>query len=234
MPKYLLRLRKTSFLLMFLNSAMSLGSNKASSKDETTWHPISSLKLLIELSSLRGSPLSMGAESQASSSGGWLPPLSTLICEVWVVFCYFATLWVSSSWVGRDLPVSTISFPFYSLFLFGSAGSGLGGTGGWGRGKWDLGWGGGSFGCMNFPEESLSGWDSIRSSKLLWFFLWMPISSEVMVSPCCWESRSAAISSEEGGWLNTLNSSEDSDKVMIPFGFSSSFSSPSSSSWRTG
>ena len=59
MPKYLLRLRKTSFLLMFRNSAMSLGSNKASSKDEATWHPIPPLKLLIDASSLRGLPLSI-------------------------------------------------------------------------------------------------------------------------------------------------------------------------------
>ena len=65
MPKYLLRLRKTLFLLMFLNSAMSLGSNKASSKDEATWHPIPLLKLLIDASSLKGSLLSMGAGSQA-------------------------------------------------------------------------------------------------------------------------------------------------------------------------
>ena len=28
---------------------------------------------------------------------------------------------------------------------------------------------------------------------------------------------SADISSEEGGWLNTSNSFEDSDKVIIPF-----------------
>ena len=70
MPKYLLRLRKTSFLLMFRNSAMSLGSNKASSKDEATRHPIPPLKLLIDASSLRGLPLSMGAGSQVSASGG--------------------------------------------------------------------------------------------------------------------------------------------------------------------
>ena len=112
MSKYLLRLKKTSFLRMFRNLAMSLGSNKASSKNEATWHPIPPLKLLIDASSLRGSPLSMGARSQALASRGWLPPLSTLLCEVWVIFCCFAALWVSSSWVGQDLPVSTISFPF--------------------------------------------------------------------------------------------------------------------------
>ena len=237
MPKYLLRLRKTSFLLMFRNSPMSLGSNKASSKDEATWHLIPPLKLLINASSLKGLPLSMRAGSQASTFGGWLPPLSTLLCEVWVIFCYFVALWVSSSPVGWDLLVSTISFPFYSFFLFGSEGSGLCGVGGWGGGRGDLGVGGGSFGCAHFPDASLPSWDSIRSIRLLWFFLWMPISSEVVKSPCCWESRLVGISLEEGGWLNTSNSSEDSDKVTIPSGFSSSssssFSYPSSSSWRT-
>ena len=70
MPKYLLRLRKTSFLLMFHNSAMSLGSNKTSSKDEATWHPTPPLKLLIDASFLKSSPLSMGAGSQALAFGG--------------------------------------------------------------------------------------------------------------------------------------------------------------------
>ena len=40
----------------------------------------------------------------------------------------------------------------------------------------------------------------------------------------------ADVHSEDGGWLNTLNSSEESDKVTIPSGFSSSSLSLSSSS----
>ena len=171
MPKYLLRLRKTSFLLMFRNSAMLLGSNKASSKDEATWHPIPPLKLLIDASSFRGSPLSMGVGSQASDLEGWLPSLSTLLCDVWLTLCCLAALWISSSWAGQDLLASTTSFPFYSLFLFGSAWSGLVGKGGWGGGRGDLGGGGGSFGCTDFSGASLSGCDSIKSIKLLWFFL---------------------------------------------------------------
>ena len=167
MPKYLSRLRKTSFLLMFHNSAMSLGSNKASSKAEATWHPVPELKLLIDASSLRGSPLSIGARSQAWDSDGWLPSLSTLFCGTWLVFYYFAALWVSSLWVGRNLLASITSFPFWSLFLFGLAWLGLGGWDGWGGGRGDLGGGGRSFGCVDFPSVFLPGWDSIRSIKFL-------------------------------------------------------------------
>ena len=185
MPKYLLRLRKTLFLLMFRNSAISLGSNKTSSKTEATWHPVPELKLLIDASSLKGSPLSIRTGSQARDLEGWLPSLSTLFCGIWLVFCYFAALWVSFSWTRRDLLASTTSFPFCSFFLFGSAWSSLGGWGGWGGGRGDLGRGGGSFGCADFPDASLSGWDSIKSIKLLWFFLWMPILSKVVMSTCC-------------------------------------------------
>ena len=174
----------------------------------------------------------MGAGSQVSDLEGWLPPLSTLLCDVWLTFCCLAALWVSSSWAGWDLPVSTTSFPFCFLFLFGSARSGLGGKEGWGGRRGDLGGGGGNFGYADFSGASLPGCDSIKSIKLLWFFLYMPIFSKVMMSTCCWESMSADISSEEGSWLNTSNSSKDSDKVTIPFRFSSS--SSSSSSWRTG
>ena len=64
MPKYLLRLRKTSFFLIFRNLAISLGRNRAPSKVEATWHPIPPLKFLSDASSLKGSPSSMGAGSQ--------------------------------------------------------------------------------------------------------------------------------------------------------------------------
>ena len=109
----------------------------------------------------------------------------------------------------------------------------------WYRGlRREKGRGGGSFGYVNFSDASLPGCNSIKCIKLLWPFLWMPISSEVVMSTCCWESMSVDISSVEGGWLNTSNSSEDSDKVTITSGFSSSSSSSyffysSSSSWRT-
>ena len=122
MPKYLLRLRKTSFFLMFLSSAISFESNRAHSRAEATWHPIPPLKSLSDASFLRGSPFSMGVGGQAWGSGGWLSPLSTPLYDVWLVLCCYADLWVSSSWAGRDFPTSTTSFSFCFLFLFGSAG----------------------------------------------------------------------------------------------------------------
>ena len=64
MPKYLLRLRKNLFFLIFLSSSISFGSNRAPSKAEATWHPMPPLKSLSDASSLKGSPLSMGAGSQ--------------------------------------------------------------------------------------------------------------------------------------------------------------------------
>ena len=65
MPKYLLRLKKTSCILIDRNLAISLGSSKASSKAEATWHPSPPWKSLMDALSLKGSPLSMEARSQA-------------------------------------------------------------------------------------------------------------------------------------------------------------------------
>ena len=65
MPRYLLRLRKTSFFLIDRSSAISVGSNKASSKAEATWHPAPLWKSLMDALSLKGSPLIIGAGSQA-------------------------------------------------------------------------------------------------------------------------------------------------------------------------
>ena len=165
MPKYLLALRKTSFFLKAYNSTISFGSNKAYSRAEATWHPIPPLKSLIDASSLKGSSTSMGAGSQAWGSGGWVSALSMPWCDSWLTFCCLAARWASSSWVGRDLPVSITSLPSCSLFLFGSACSVLEGRDGWGGGRGDLG-GGGSLGWVDFPDAPLPGWSSINSIKL--------------------------------------------------------------------
>ena len=63
MPKYLLRLRKTSFFLIDRSSAILVGSNKASSKAEVTWHLAPPWKSLMDALSLKGSPLSIGVGS---------------------------------------------------------------------------------------------------------------------------------------------------------------------------
>ena len=138
MPKYLLRLRKTSCLWIDCNSAMSLGSSKASSKAKATWHPSPPWKSLMNALSLKGSPLSIGTGSQAWGSNVWFSLLSEPFCPACPVFYYFAH-WVSSSSVGRGLITSNTSMPFCSLFLFGLTGSALGGKDGWGGGKRKLG-----------------------------------------------------------------------------------------------
>ena len=167
MSKYLLRLRKTSFFLIFYNSVISFGSNKVSSKAEATWHSMPPLKSLSDASSLKGSPPSMGAGSQAWDSGGWVSAFSMPRCDTWLTFCNFTAHWASSSRVGRDLPVTTTSLPFCSLFLFGLAGSVLEGRDGWGGGRGDLGGGGGSLGWVDFLDAPLPGWSSINSIRLL-------------------------------------------------------------------
>ena len=179
MPKYLLALRKTSFFLKTHSSVISFGSNRVSSKAEATWHPIPPLKSLSEASSLKGSPPSMGAGSQAWDSGGWVSAFSTPYCDSWLTFCCFAARWASSSRVGWDLPVSTTSLPFCSLFLFESTSSGLEGWDGWGGGRGDLGGEGGSLGWVDFPGVPFPSWFSINSIKLFWGFLWIPISSKI-------------------------------------------------------
>ena len=208
MPRYLLQLRKTSFFLIFRSSDISFGSNKASSMVEATWHPMPPLKSLSDASSLKGSPSNMGAGSQACGSRGWVSDLFMPHCDIWLTFCCFVARWASSSRVGRDLPVSTTSFPFCFLLLFGLAGSGLIGWGAWGG---DFEGGGGSLGWVDFPSAPFLGWSSISSIKLFWGFLWIPISSDM--------------SSREGGWLNTSNSSKESVRSTTPFEPSSSSSS---------
>ena len=121
MPKYLLVLRKTSFFLKPRNSTMSLGSSKVYSRAEATWHPMHPFKSLIDASSIKGSPPSMGAGSQAWGFEGRISILSTPQLGAWLTLYYFAARWVSSSWVGWDLLVSTMSLPFCSLLLLGSA-----------------------------------------------------------------------------------------------------------------
>ena len=209
---------------------MSLGSSKASSKAEAMWHPSPPWKSLMDALSLKGSPLSIGAESKAWGLYAWFSFLSEPLCPTCPVFCYFAACWVSSSSVGRGLPASNTSLPLCSLFLFGSRDSALGGKDGWGGGRGSFGGGGGSWGWVDFPGASFLGWDFIKSNKLLLDFLWIPILSKVMIPASCWWLRSVEVLSGDKGQLNTSNSSWESDKSTISSG-SSSF--PSSSSFSS-
>ena len=65
MPKYILLSRMRSFFLTFFISAISFGSNKASSMAEAIWHPMPLLKSLIDASSRRGSSPCIGAGNHA-------------------------------------------------------------------------------------------------------------------------------------------------------------------------
>ena len=163
MPKYLLVFRKTSFFLKPRSSTISLGSSRVHSRAEATWHPMSPFKSLIDASSIRGSPPSMGAGSQAWCSEGWISILSAPRLGTWLTFCCFTARWTSSSLVGWVLLVSTTSLPFCSLLLFRSAYSVLEGKLGWRAWRGDFGEGGGSLVWTDFPGPLLPGWFSINS-----------------------------------------------------------------------
>ena len=171
MPKNRLVWRKTSFLLNPRNSTLSLGSRRVSSSAEATWQPTPPLKSLIEASSIRGSPRSMGVGSHAWDSGSWISSLSAPRLGVWLVFYCFDALWASSSLEGRGLPASIAFLPFGSILLLGSTCSVLEGGGGWGARGGDLGGGGGSLGWEGFPASPLPSWLSNSSWRLLWGFL---------------------------------------------------------------
>ena len=138
--------RKTSLLIKPHNSTISLGSRRVCSNAEATWQPIPPLKSLIDTSSIRGSPPSMGAGSHAWGSGSWMSALFAPRLGAWLVFCCFDALWASFLVEGRGLPVSITSFPFGSLLLLGSPCSVLEGRDGWGARGGDLGGRGGSLG----------------------------------------------------------------------------------------
>ena len=157
MPKNRLVWRKTSLLLNPCNSTMSLGSRRVFSRTEATWQPMPPLKSLMDASSVRGSPLSMGAESHAWGSGSWTSPLFGPRLGAWLVLYCFDGLWASSSLKGRGLPGSIASLPFGFLLLLGSTCSILEGGGGWGVQGGDLGGRGGSLGWEGFPASPLPG-----------------------------------------------------------------------------
>ena len=217
MPINLLVWRKTSLLLNPRSFTISLRSRRVCSSAEATWQPMPPLKSLIDASSIRGSPPSMGARSHTWGSGNWLSALSAPWLVAWLVLCCFVVLWASSSLKGRGLLVSITSLPFCSLILLGSTCSVLEGRDGWGARGGDLGGGGESLGWEGFPASPLPGWLSNSSYRLLWGFLWIPISSGTFLGG--------------EGWLKTSKSFVDSVRSTKP---SSSCSSSSSSTWRMG
>ena len=63
MPKYLLRLRKTSCLLKDRSSAIFERSSRVLSKASATWLPVPPWKSLMEALSIKGALLNIGAGS---------------------------------------------------------------------------------------------------------------------------------------------------------------------------
>ena len=166
MPKNLLVWRKTSLFLKPRSSTISFGSRRVCSRAKAMWPPMPPLKSLIDASSIKGSPPSIGAGSQAWGSRSWMSVLFAPRLGVWLTFCCFVARWASSSLVGRSLPVSTTSLPFCSLLFLGSTCSTLEGRVGWGAQRGDFGGGGGSLGWIDFPGPPLPGWFSINSIRL--------------------------------------------------------------------
>ena len=157
MLKNLLVWRKTSLFLKPHSSTISFGSRRVCSRAEATWPPMAPLKSLIDASSIKGSPPSMGAGSQAWGFGSWMSVLSAPWLGAWLTFCCFVAHWASSSLVGRSLLVSTTSLPFCSFLLLGSTCSTLEGRVGWGAWRGDFGREGGSLGWTDFPGPLFPG-----------------------------------------------------------------------------
>ena len=124
MPKYLLRLRKTSCLLKDRSSSISKGSSRVISEASAIWLPAPPWKSLMEALSIKGAPLSIGVGSQAWGSSKGSTLFSSPLCPT---FCCLAARWAFFSGVGRDFSTSTTILPFDSLFRLGSKGSVLGG-----------------------------------------------------------------------------------------------------------
>ena len=131
MPKYLLRLRKTSCLLKDRSSSISKGSSRVISEASAIWLLAPPWKSLMEALSIKGAPLSIGVGSQAWGSGKGSTLFLSPLCPT---FCCLAVHWAPSSDVGRDFSTSITSLPFNSLFRLGSKGLVLGGRVGLGRG----------------------------------------------------------------------------------------------------
>ena len=187
MPKYLLRLRKISCLLKDRSLAISEGSSRVLSKASATLLLMPPWKSLMEAMSIKGASLSIGAESQAWGSGKESTLFLGPLC---LTFCCLAAHWASYSNVGWDFSASITSLPFDSLFHLGLEGSVLNGKVDLGGGWRSLDGAGGSLlwegeegllwvalACVSFP-----GWDSIKSSKLVFYSLYIPMSSSKGVS----------------------------------------------------
>ena len=126
----LFKLRNTSCFLIDLGTAMSVGSSKACSMTLATYPAFPCWKSLMEVSLSIGAPSNTMEGIQARTSIWWSPLLSTIAPSledlVYVNLACLPPLCGSASLGGRFFLSSITSFPFWSHFLFFSAGSSWG------------------------------------------------------------------------------------------------------------
>ena len=126
MVKSLFKLRNGSCFLINLRSATSMGNSKDCSTVLATYPALSYSKSLIEALLGRGASSSTKGGAQAGILACWSPLLSVIAPSLEDLVCMtlacLPPLWASTSLDGRFLLSSITSFPFWSHFLFLSAG----------------------------------------------------------------------------------------------------------------
>ena len=118
----LFSLRKISYYLIDLRSAMSLGSSRGYSIAFAMYPTVPRWKSQME-ASLRSRALSTSIRGAQTVAAAWWsallsPSVADLVCIVWGCL---AALWCSVSRGGWFFPPSITSFPLSSLFLLWSA-----------------------------------------------------------------------------------------------------------------
>ena len=125
--KSLFRVRNTSSFFMVLKSAMSSRSNSGCSKALTTYPAFPFWKSLIEECRERGDPFNTKGRFQVWTLRQWSCPFYIMAPSlkdlIWAPLAILAPFWGSGSLEQMTYPSSTMSLPFWSCFLFLSAGS---------------------------------------------------------------------------------------------------------------
>ena len=121
MARSLFRSRKTSYNIIDLRLAMSLGSNKECSTTSVTYPVVPYWTSRMEASLRKGASSNSMHKDEAEAIARWPPLLSpSLVNLVCISLGCLAPLWGSISWEGWVLLVSTTSLPFSSIFLLWS------------------------------------------------------------------------------------------------------------------
>ena len=128
MARSLFKLRNTSYFLMDLRLAISVGSSKACSTALATYSALLCWKSLIEASRGKGALSSTREGVQVGTLVCWSPLLFMIAPSLEDIVCMtlacLPPLWTSTSLGGRFLLSFVTSFPFCSRIFFLSIGSG--------------------------------------------------------------------------------------------------------------